>query len=210
MREPTLIFDFGNVVCHFDYLIACGRLGARLGIPAEEFRQRMLSQGFAVLLSRFESGRMTAGEFAHEVTARCGLTVSDDEFQEAWQDIFWLNDSVAALVERLQSRGYPLLLGSNTNIVHASYFRRRFALTMDRFDHLVLSYEVGCMKPEAAFYEACVAAAGVPAGACVFIDDLRENVDGAASAGLVGVQYVDTPRLIAELGRLGVDVPSGE
>jgi glucose-1-phosphatase len=210
MREPTLIFDFGNVVCHFDYLLACGRLGARLGIPAEEFRQRMLSQGFAALLSRFESGRMSAAEFAHEVSARCGLTLTDDEFQQAWQDIFWLNDSVAALVEHLKSRGYTLLLGSNTNVLHASYFRRRFASTIDRFDHLVLSYEVGSMKPEARFYEACIAAAGVPGGACVFIDDLRENVEGAASTGLVGLQYVDTPRLIAELARLGIDVPAGE
>jgi putative hydrolase of the HAD superfamily len=210
MREPALIFDFGNVVCHFDYLRACARLGARLGLPAEEFRQRMLDQGFVTLLSRLECGRMTADEFAREVTHRCGITLSHGEFEEAWQDIFWLNDSVAALVEHLDTRGYTLLLGSNTNVIHARYFRRRFASTLDRFDRLILSYEVGCMKPDAGFYEACVAAAGVEGSECVFIDDMPENVAGARSAGLVAVQYVDTPGLVADLCRLGVEVPPGE
>jgi epoxide hydrolase-like predicted phosphatase len=210
MREPILIFDFGNVVCHFDYLKACARLGSRLGLPAAEFRQRMVDQGFATLMNRFESGRMTAGEFAHEVTNRCGLVLSEEEFHEAWQDIFWLNESIAALVELLNSEGYTLLLGSNTNVLHAAYFRRKFASTIDRFDHLVLSYEVGCMKPEAGFYQACVAAAGVAPEECVFIDDMPENVEGARRAGLLAVQYIDTPGLIAELRRLGVELPAGE
>jgi putative hydrolase of the HAD superfamily len=161
-------------------------------------------------LSRFESGHMSAGEFVDQVLARCGLALSHDEFQEVWQDIFWLNESVAALVEHLDGRGYTLLLGSNTNVIHATYFRRRFASTLDRFDHLILSHEVGCMKPDARFYEACVAAAGVEASECVFIDDMPENVEGARNVGLLAVQYVDTPGLIAELRRLGVKVPAGE
>ena len=37
-----------------------------------------------------------------------------------------------------------------------------------------------------------------------------ENVDGAREAGLIGVHYVDTPALIADLGRLGVEVPMSE
>ena len=72
-------------------------------------------------------------------------------------------------------------------------FRQRFAATLDRFDALVLSYEVGCMKPDARFYEACAKAAGVSAGSCIFIDDMAVNVEGARAAGLQGLHYVDTP-----------------
>ena len=32
MRRPALIFDFGNVVAHFDYRKAASRLGSRLGL----------------------------------------------------------------------------------------------------------------------------------------------------------------------------------
>ena len=57
MREPAVIFDFGNVVAFFDYLKACERLGPRLGLTAEAFRQRIVERGFAELLGRFECGK---------------------------------------------------------------------------------------------------------------------------------------------------------
>ena len=117
---------------------------------------------------------------------------------------------MARLLAFLKSRGYTLLLGSNTNILHSTFFLRRFASTFDGFDRFILSHEVGHMKPDRRFYQACVAAAGVPAASCLFIDDLPENVEGARRAGLIGLRYVETPALIADLRSHGVEVPPGE
>jgi glucose-1-phosphatase len=211
MREPALIFDFGNVVAFFDYLKACERLGPKLGLTAEAFRRRIVERGFAPLLGRFESGKIGPEEFAAEVMVLSGLSLPYHEFVDAWQDIFWLNEPVARLIERLKSAGYTLLLGSNTNILHSAHYRRQFASTLDLFDQLVLSHEVGHMKPSSEFYHACVRAAGLPAASCIFVDDLAENVDGARKAGLIGVHYIDTPALITDLTELGVKLAtSGE
>jgi glucose-1-phosphatase len=204
MHKPAVIFDFGNVVAFFDYLKICERLGPRLGLTAEAFRERLVERGFAQLLGRFESGRIGPEAFAEEMTVLSGLSLPYREFVDAWQDIFWLNEPVARLIERLDSQGYTLLLGSNTNVLHSTYFRREFAATLDRFDHLVLSHQVGHIKPSAEFYQACVAAARVTAASCVFVDDLPENVEGARKLGLVGLLYVDAPALITDLARLGV------
>ena len=210
MREPALIFDFGNVVAFFDYLKACERLGPKLGLTAEAFRRRIVERGFAPLLGRFESGKIGPEEFAAEVMVLSGLSLPYHEFVDAWQDIFWLNEPVARLIERLKSAGYTLLLGSNTNILHSAHYRRQFASTLDLFDQLVLSHEVGHMKPSFEFYHACVRAAGLPAASCIFVDDLAENVDGARKAGLIGVHFVDTPPLLADLTRLGVEIATGD
>jgi putative hydrolase of the HAD superfamily len=210
MREPVLIFDFGNVVCHFDYLRACERFSQKLGTTAAVLQSILLERGFTDLQVRFESGRIGAGEFAKSVQELAGLDLTYEEFVAGWNDIFWLNEPVARIVSALKARGYTLLLGSNTNVLHAAYFRRRFAPTMNLFDHMLLSYEVGCMKPERGFYEACFTTAGVPAGRCVFIDDLPQNVDGAQSAGMMAVRYSDTPSLLAALRRVGVEVPPAE
>jgi putative hydrolase of the HAD superfamily len=210
MHEPALIFDLGNVVAFFDYMRACERFGAHLGLSGENFRDRILDRGFQPLMVEFESGRIAPEDFAHKVMAMGGLDLSYQGFVFDWQDIFWLNEPVAALIRFLKSRGYPLLLGSNTNVLHAAHFRRQFADTLNRLNHIIVSYEVGSMKPDRRFYEACVVAAGKSAGSCVFIDDLEENVDGARRAGLTGLHYVDTPALIADLRRLGVEVPAGE
>jgi putative hydrolase of the HAD superfamily len=185
---------------------ACRRFGERLGLSPPEFLERLRHRGFAELMRQFESGRMEPDAFAGAVMELAGLQLSYDEFVECWVDIFWLNEPIARLVARLKSRGYRLLLGSNTNVLHAAHFRRQFAPAIGLFDHLVLSYEVGCIKPERRFYEACVRAAGAPAESCVFVDDLHENVEGAREAGLKALHYVDTPTLLADLRRLGVEV----
>jgi HAD superfamily hydrolase (TIGR01509 family) len=210
MRLPALIFDFGNVVAFFDYQKACDRLAARLGQSGEAVRKELLEQGFAQTLARFEAGQMTSSDFAASVTARLGLSLDFDDFVRDWEDIFWLNEPVSRLIASLKSRGYTLILGSNTNLMHALHFRRKFAATLDLFDALVLSYEVGCLKPDVRFYEACASAAGARAGSCVFIDDLAENVEGARNAGLLGVHYQGDGGLIASLQALGVEILPGE
>src|SRR5262245_18722744 len=156
MLRPALIFDFGNVVAHFDYRRACEAIGRRAGLSGEAFLERVRPLGFSPLLRRYESGRMTAEEFSREICALAEIEMPHDEFAAAWSDIFWLNESIASLVAELNGRGYTLALGSNTNDLHAAQFRRQFGPTLAYFDRLVLSYQVGHVKPSAPFFLACV------------------------------------------------------
>ena len=208
MRRPALIFDFGNVVAHFDYARAAEKLGARLGVSGQALLDRVRPLGFSELVKAYESGRISAEEFSSGVTEMAGLTIGHEEFAAAWSDIFWANESIAPLFGFLKGRGYTLVLGSNTNGLHASQFRRQFAETLGHFDRLVLSYEVGQIKPSTGFYLACAEAAGASPAECMFIDDLAENVEGARLAGLAGLHYSTTPKLLEDLQRLGVEVPS--
>jgi glucose-1-phosphatase len=210
MREPVLIFDFGNVVGFFDYLRACERFAGGLGMTGPDFRDLLAERGFARLLAEFESGRIAPEAFAASLMDLAGIRLSYGEFVRAWEDIFWPNESVSRLIAFLKSSGYAIYLGSNTNLLHATHYRRQFAETLDLFDGFILSYEVGHLKPAREFFEACVKATGVTAASCVFIDDLAENVDGARRAGLTAVHYVDTPTLIADLRRAGFEVPAGQ
>jgi HAD superfamily hydrolase (TIGR01509 family) len=74
----------------------------------------------------------------------------------------------------------------------------------------VFSYEIGAMKPDRAFFTACLDAVGVPAESCIFIDDAEANVEGARAAGLKAVHYRDPASLIHGLRELGVEVPGHE
>jgi putative hydrolase of the HAD superfamily len=203
---PALIFDFGNVVAHFDYRKACETLGRPLGLSGEVFLERARGLGFSPLVQEYESGRITAKAFSRAVCTLVGLEITHDAFAAAWADIFWPNEPIARVVADLKRRGYTLVLGSNTNDLHAAQFRRQFAETLTHFDRLVLSYEIGHIKPHAAFYHACAEAAGAPPAECVFIDDLPENVDGARAAGLEGIVFRDVPGLLDALSKLGVEV----
>ncbi len=206
MRRPALIFDFGNVIAFFDFVKATTKLGARLGITGRELYDRLGPLGFATELAAFERGQISAVDFSTRILRMISLTSSHQEFADAWADIFTPNESIIPIVENLKAQGYSLILGSNTNELHAQQFRNQFATILKHFDHLVLSYEVGHIKPSREFFVRCVEAANMAPPDCVFIDDLPENIEGARTAGLRGIVYLTSKDLVSDLKKLGVEV----
>ncbi len=207
MPSPAMIFDFGNVVAFFDYGRSCARLVEELGLATTGDRliEDLRGRGLGPLVARYERGELGDETFIDELTELLGVEAGPAQVRRAWSDIFWLNEPVARLIGRLDAAGYRLVLGSNTNGIHAEGFRVKFAETFRHFDALVLSYEIGCSKPSSAFYQACAAAAGRPVEECLFIDDLAENVAGARAAGMQAVHFLNEPQLSRELSQRGLE-----
>ncbi len=208
MPRTAIIFDFGNVIAFFDFRKATAKLGARLGLSGQELYDKLGPLGFPEILKEYERGQITSAEFTDQVSALIRIGITHDEFAAAWADIFTRNESIIPLVEHLKAQGYRLALGSNTNDLHAAHFREQFASTLGHFDALVLSHEIKHLKPNAEFYLACAKAAGADPADCVFIDDLPENIQGARAAGLVGVLYESTEKLIDDLNEMGISTTS--
>lgn len=207
-RRPALVFDFGNVVAFFDYGRAFDRLAGTLGLDHDgpTLLEEARRAGLTGLVHEYERGAIGDVEFGERALGLLELAAPAESFRAAWADIFWLNEPVVDLIGRLDDAGYPLVLGSNTNAIHAEHFLGRFAEVFERFDGLILSYRVGHLKPSAEFYLACARAAGAEPGDCLFIDDLEENVEGARRAGLKGIRYDDPEGLVAALRQQGVEV----
>jgi glucose-1-phosphatase len=196
----ALVFDFGNVVGYFDHYRTLNRLASFTDLTPEAMYEAVC---VSELAEAFESGRLTAADFLSRLRVLCRLQCDEKVLSAACADIFWPNPEVCALVPGLRSR-YRLLLGSNTNEIHARQFRRQFAAVLSHFHHLVLSHEIGVRKPRPEFFEHCQRLAGYPAAECVFIDDLPANIEGARACGWHGIVYTSTPDLHARLGELGV------
>ena len=65
------------------------------------------------------------------------------------------------------------------------------------FELIVDSAFVGMRKPDPAIYTLTLERLGLPADACVFIDDMDVNVTAAREVGLRAVQFTDTDATIA-------------
>lgn len=67
------------------------------------------------------------------------------------------------------------------------------------FDAVVISGEVGMRKPEERIYVHTAALLDVEPARCVFVDDLRPNIDAAAQLGMVGIHHRDYATTATEL-----------
>lgn len=206
MRSHAVIFDFGNVFAHFSYAKACEEIARARDCSPEQVLDELRAAGLNDWVVEYETGRMSSDRFSDHVCQAAKTSMSRAKFAESWRDIFTLNEPIVKLAFQLRDSGYPLVLGSNTNELHAEHFQSKFAEQLSVFRGKILSYQLGAMKPDPVFYLACADAGGRPAEYCIFIDDLEANVQGANNAGLQGIHYRNDMQLSADLKHLGIEV----
>jgi epoxide hydrolase-like predicted phosphatase len=91
---------------------------------------------------------------------------------------------------------YRLGLLSNAWVNARQLLSERFDF-IDAFDVSVFSYEVGMRKPDPAIFKMMLEKMGIEAENALFIDDMPTNIEGAKSAGLHTIRYMDTLTAIA-------------
>lgn len=69
----------------------------------------------------------------------------------------------------------------------------------EMFDDVVLSCEVGIVKPEVAIFELAANRLGVKPGECVMVDDIQLNIDAANDAGMKGILFITPEQSKREL-----------
>lgn len=186
--KQWLISDLGNVLISFDHGKGAEQLAALVG----QSKEAVFQWGFASsLLAQFETGKIAPEELLIDFnkTFNCELRMSD--MQHAFSDIFAARPDMEQLLMRVKERGFGLALLSNTNEWHFDQCREQFPF-LRLFDHFILSYEVGAMKPETKIWEAVFAKTCTAAKHCVYMDDMATYVDAATQLGVRSLLYTNT------------------
>ncbi len=195
----AVVFDFGGVISSFDVGIFLRRLAPFTEKPVEEIRSLIYGSKLPVL---YESGRISSAGFFARLAALCGLRMSEEEFYPAFTEIFTPIEPTLGLIRRLKGR-YRLGLLSNTNEWHFRGYIETIPV-FPLFDTVTLSYEVKEMKPGERIYRDALGKLGLPPEACVFIDDIEENVAAARKLSMRAIRYEGHDRLVAALADLDV------
>ena len=197
----AIIFDLGRVIVPFDFIHAYRRAEHLSGIPAAEIRARMAASG---LVERLDCGQIAPRDFASALCRQIDLDVSYEDFCAIWNSIFLPETLISeALLAGLAAR-YRLVLLSNTNVIHFEAVRRNYPL-LRHFHSLVLSYEVGAMKPDPAIYQRAVKEACCAPSECFFTDDIAAYVEAAKGQGIDAVQFHSGGQTENELRARGVE-----
>jgi glucose-1-phosphatase len=198
----TVLFDFGNVIAFFDHRRAIRRFAPQCDMPESKIYSAMYD---SQLEHDFESGRIDGETYLQQASKVIGYRGNIDELRAAYIDIFTPNPPVLDLIPRLAS-SVRLVLASNTNELHSAHFRQKFPETFRHFHSLGMSFEAGYRKPAPEFFQHCLQLADCPPSEALFVDDMLENVEGAAAVGLRSIRYHAGDDLAAQLREFGVNV----
>jgi putative hydrolase of the HAD superfamily len=197
----TIIFDLGKVIIPFDFQRGYDRMAPLCAYPAAEIPERLRT---CDLVTRFESGQVEPEQFVRELSAILELKTEYADFCEIWSSIFLPETLIPEdMLLRLRER-YRLLLLSNTNAIHWDMITQNYPL-LRHFDHHVLSFRVGALKPSLKIYEEALKHAQCRPEECFFTDDIPAYVEGARQLGIDAVQFQNKGQIEKELRARGVD-----
>jgi putative hydrolase of the HAD superfamily len=195
--DRALLIDFGGVLTTpvWDSFAAfCLQKGLDEGAVKRLFREE--PEALADLRA-LETGAIAEEEFERRFGARLGLEDCSQLIDSMFAGMVPV-EAMTAAVRSARAAGIPTGLVSNSWSV--DHYDR--GLLSELFDSIVISAEVHMHKPQPEIYLLAAERVGRAPEACLFVDDLRENCDGAASVGMVPVLHREPAETIATLERL--------
>jgi putative hydrolase of the HAD superfamily len=205
-KEPfeAAFFDFGGVLTNpvWDSFAAYCR---QEGLDPDAIKRLFREDPEALtLLRRLETGSISEDEFERGFGEMLGLKnherLIDSMFAGMSPD-----EEMLSAVRELRRRGVHTGLISNSwSLDH--YDRR---LLKELFEVVVILGEVHLHKPQPEIYLLAAERLGVEPRACLFVDDLRENCEGAEAVGMTAIRHRSTDETRERLANLtGVSLGS--
>ncbi len=186
-----VIFDLGNVLIDIDYHKSMDLMKSALPTSMHAKVDTCYAAEFH---KAYEKGQLSSAEFRQEFRHYFQTNWSDAEVDYYWNSLL---GSIPAhrldLVRQLKTQ-FQVGILSNTNEIHieAVYAQLQAEHNLVNFDPLFdwvfYSHEMGLAKPNQDIYQQLLLELGTTANRVLFFDDLKANVDGAASIGIQAVQ----------------------
>jgi len=194
----AVIFDFGGVLVRMVDDRPRLKLANQLGVPLNRLDELVF---FSPSSQKASMGAITVD--MHWEAVREALGIKPAELQ-SFLDQYWSADDVNwELLDFIKDLhpGYKVGLLSNAwdNLRQTMHDRWNID---GLFDELVISAEVGIVKPDPRIFHLALEKLGVQPAEAVFVDDMLVNVDAARQQGLAAIQFLDTQQTLASLQEL--------
>lgn len=191
------LFDFGGVLTSpvwETFSAFCRAEGLDPDAVKDLFRK---DPGALEDLRRLEAGEVEPEEFERNFGGRLGLEDPAGLIDRLFENMNPEEEMLGA-VAAIRAAGVKTGLVSNS--WRTDQYDR--AMLDGMFDDVVISGEVGLHKPNPEIYLLAAERLEVAPSGCVFVDDLRENCEGAQAVGMRSVRHRETPGTLLALESL--------
>jgi epoxide hydrolase-like predicted phosphatase len=191
----AIYFDIGGVLVRTEDKTPRDQLAARLGISREVLNDLVFSgeQG-----QRAQCGEISATELWEGVRKFLHLPV--EAMPQVRQEFFGGDRLDTGLLDyiRILHQHYKTGIISNALDNTRSMIENRWGMT-DAFNTIIISAEVGVMKPDARIFQIALQSLGLPPHEAMFVDDFADNVEGARAVGMHAIQFHNPEQIRLDL-----------
>lgn len=198
MSIRAVIWDFGGVLVRTEDSSRRERLAGRLGHSRAHLEQVVFESQTSLLASLGEIPVET-----HWEAVRLALDLPMD-FMDEFRGEFWGGDILDfKLLESIRSLRpeYKTGLLSNAWADLREIITQRYPIA-DAFDEIIISAEVGLVKPDTRIYRLALERLAVEPAEAVFIDDFIQNIETAQAAGIHAIHFRSPEQAQEDLERL--------
>lgn len=158
-------------------------------------------QAITDVRTKFDYGYITLREYFEELAELTDTTY--EEMVALSQNRHVRVEAMFALARELRSNyKVALLTNMGKGVLDERFTKEEQA---ELFDEIIVSSSVGLAKPNPAIFEFAAQRLGIEPEACVMIDDLAANCEGAEMAGMRAVQHTSAGLTREKLTALGVE-----
>lgn len=209
MAITTILSDLGNVVVDYDNQKMYESFAALSGRKPEDVERILFGceADESYLIARYSLGQINSRQFHcafMHALGLCGSQRAHQVFMTAFCDVFTPNRQVIGLWRHLRRQGITLTAVSNIEQLRHIWLKHLDIMKL--FDHEVVSYVEGLLKPSEEFMVRALDLSGAMAEETVFIDDIAANLVPAAKLGIHTHCYRDFDKLVEFLQGLGLPV----
>jgi putative hydrolase of the HAD superfamily len=193
-----LLVDFGGVLTT-NVFESFRAFSEAEGLEPNTVKELFRSRGEGLdLLRQLERGELTVEEFEPRFAAVLGIGDRSEGMVERLFAGVGPDERMVSGVRAARAAGVP------TGLISNSWGRTTYDqdLIDELFDVAVISGDVGMHKPEPEIFHLGAEKLGVPAQECVFVDDLRENCEGAEAVGMTAILHRGADTTLPEMQRL--------
>jgi putative hydrolase of the HAD superfamily len=205
MGVRAVIVDIGGVLEDTPVTGWIARWERRLGLESGG-----LAEIVSVIWKDGRVGQASLAEIEHRTATSLALDPAGS--QELWADVWteYLGTLNADLLDFFADLRPQYKTGILSNsFVGAREREQELYGFEDAFDMVMYSHEEGLEKPAARFYLMACERLGVDPHEVVFVDDLPENIEGAALVGMQTVLFASVDQAITDVRQiLQEDSPS--
>jgi len=191
----AVVFDFGGVLVRMVDDRPRSKLARKLGVPLSRLDELIF---FSESAQKASMGKIKVKMHWQAVGEALGIPVEE---MPAFLEQYWSADDVNwTLLDFIRDLRLNYKVGLLSNAWDDLRQTMHDRWGMDSlFDEMIISAEVGIVKPDPRIFHLAAQRLGVSPGEMVFIDDMLINVEAARKEGLTAIQYIDTERTLAAL-----------